>query len=445
MATTPKSAHIQTGPKGGRYYLTDTGEKVYVGNENVVGRDKPGQKDQEREDAHKVAQVAASSWDTIRTINEGSSEATPADQLGANERRSKAFLRRLENAVRVYEKMPGKTSGIEVKLKETLDTARGKVERIDHLYTQAVTELRELGAMQKEAKRTKEAIEALHEIADPATYENEVKEALRKFVSGIDDQKRSLELAAPYSLMREDVRAGADALVKNMKRFVSVAASIKRAGGDPRTPTAEPPSPAQGSGAVEQPQQRVGRENLMMQVERERNALTERYQLQIKAVAAAKRKAATGNPKDIKDAIKMLDGEHAGLVAFINALGADTRSGFVAPETTKRSVPMYQELDRERDALVAKLGRDKGATVSVPVSKPGRVRDPRLPNPGTMIEREWRGMKMAVRETEDGQFEAFADGKSVGTHRSMTKATDALLKPHMQHTPNGFEFFRLKR
>lgn len=94
----------------------------------------------------------------------------------------------------------------------------------------------------------------------------------------------------------------------------------------------------------------------------------------------------------------------------------------------------------------------KPTTPPADAAKPGQVvrqtgpaKDPRLPAHGheNRVTREWRGMKIDLVHHEDGTFETLTDGKSHGRHKSLTKATDAALTPHMKHTPNGYEFFRL--
>ena len=78
---------------------------------------------------------------------------------------------------------------------------------------------------------------------------------------------------------------------------------------------------------------------------------------------------------------------------------------------------------------------DARPVVKVAAPAPGRKRDPRLPAPGTVITREYRGQWIAVTVNEDG-FEY--EGRP---YRSLSAITKAVTGSHW----NGYDFFRLTK
>ena len=106
-----------------------------------------------------------------------------------------------------------------------------------------------------------------------------------------------------------------------------------------------------------------------------------------------------------------------------------------------RAKDRAKELAREADIRLRppKGAFDDGAGKADPqrikMAAPSRKRDPRLPAPGTIISREYRGQLIQVKVNEDG-FEY--EGRP---YRSLSAISKAITGAHW----NGYDFFGLKK
>lgn len=135
--------------------------------------------------------------------------------------------------------------------------------------------------------------------------------------------------------------------------------------------------------------------------------------------------------------------EYTDLHKVSDAIAAASKGGKgkATEEYDPKLAPSLLERMSEQTRLEKlKASQDKAAGKGTGTSGTG---DSRHPEAGQKVTREWRGMKIDLVKHPDGSFETFTDGKSHGKHRSITAATDAALKPHMTHTPSGYEFFKL--
>jgi len=109
--------------------------------------------------------------------------------------------------------------------------------------------------------------------------------------------------------------------------------------------------------------------------------------------------------------------------------------GGLSDRAKERAKELYREADiRLRPPRGAFEDGAGGAERKVKVTAPGRKRDSRLPAPGTVITRKYRGQLIAVTVKEDG-FEY--DGRPYGSLSAVSKAVTG------SHW-NGFDFFRLQ-